>query len=247
MLAQTTPSPYSAAHPPCCPDDVPSAGSAVPRRSVVRRRSRARLAAPPGTGTAGCRDGVRRAARLFVFGGEPFDEPLVMWWNFVGPKPRGDRRGADRLGGRMAVRQSGRVRRKPAASARNADRPAQGPRPERQDDGLTGRALVRITALGPRIDGLRRLGHLRHPAHPVLARRSRVAGDRRRSLTTRRPRPPHGSCWSRRCSGSSRCALGDERPTPRRQLRRGTPVCRGRSARGILRRSHPRSTAGLRR
>ena len=22
-------------------------------------------------------------ARLFVFGGEPFDEPLVMWWNFV--------------------------------------------------------------------------------------------------------------------------------------------------------------------
>jgi redox-sensitive bicupin YhaK (pirin superfamily) len=24
------------------------------------------------------------AARLFVLGGEPFDEPLVMWWNFVG-------------------------------------------------------------------------------------------------------------------------------------------------------------------
>ncbi|MGE5827434.1 MAG: pirin family protein, partial [Micromonosporaceae bacterium] len=23
-------------------------------------------------------------ARLFLFGGEPFDEPLVMWWNFVG-------------------------------------------------------------------------------------------------------------------------------------------------------------------
>jgi quercetin 2,3-dioxygenase len=23
-------------------------------------------------------------ARLFVLGGEPFDEPLVMWWNFVG-------------------------------------------------------------------------------------------------------------------------------------------------------------------
>jgi quercetin 2,3-dioxygenase len=27
---------------------------------------------------------VPGAARLFVFGGEPFDEPLVMWWNFVG-------------------------------------------------------------------------------------------------------------------------------------------------------------------
>jgi quercetin 2,3-dioxygenase len=24
------------------------------------------------------------ATRLFVIGGEPFDEPLVMWWNFVG-------------------------------------------------------------------------------------------------------------------------------------------------------------------
>ena len=23
-------------------------------------------------------------ARLFLLGGEPFDEPLVMWWNFVG-------------------------------------------------------------------------------------------------------------------------------------------------------------------
>jgi hypothetical protein len=23
-------------------------------------------------------------ARLFLLGGEPFEEPLVMWWNFVG-------------------------------------------------------------------------------------------------------------------------------------------------------------------
>jgi redox-sensitive bicupin YhaK (pirin superfamily) len=34
------------------------------------------------------RTGVRVAsgagARLFLLGGEPFDEPLVMWWNFVG-------------------------------------------------------------------------------------------------------------------------------------------------------------------
>nr|BFE82499.1 hypothetical protein GCM10020093_051000 [Planobispora longispora] len=27
---------------------------------------------------------VAGEARLFLLGGEPFDEPLVMWWNFVG-------------------------------------------------------------------------------------------------------------------------------------------------------------------
>jgi redox-sensitive bicupin YhaK (pirin superfamily) len=27
---------------------------------------------------------AERPARLFLLGGEPFDEPLVMWWNFVG-------------------------------------------------------------------------------------------------------------------------------------------------------------------
>jgi redox-sensitive bicupin YhaK (pirin superfamily) len=27
---------------------------------------------------------AQRPARLFLLGGEPFDEPLVMWWNFVG-------------------------------------------------------------------------------------------------------------------------------------------------------------------
>jgi redox-sensitive bicupin YhaK (pirin superfamily) len=27
---------------------------------------------------------AEREARLFLIGGEPFDEPLVMWWNFVG-------------------------------------------------------------------------------------------------------------------------------------------------------------------
>ena len=26
----------------------------------------------------------RRTARLLVIGGEPFDEHIVMWWNFVG-------------------------------------------------------------------------------------------------------------------------------------------------------------------
>ena len=27
---------------------------------------------------------ARAEARLFLFGGQPFEEPLVMWWNFVG-------------------------------------------------------------------------------------------------------------------------------------------------------------------
>ncbi|GIJ44502.1 hypothetical protein Val02_13880 [Virgisporangium aliadipatigenens] len=35
-----------------------------------------------GTGLSTVR--VDGDARLFLFGGEPFDEPLVMWWNFVG-------------------------------------------------------------------------------------------------------------------------------------------------------------------
>jgi redox-sensitive bicupin YhaK (pirin superfamily) len=30
------------------------------------------------------RIGSEGGARLFLLGGEPFDEPLVMWWNFVG-------------------------------------------------------------------------------------------------------------------------------------------------------------------
>ena len=27
---------------------------------------------------------VRRPTRVLLLGGEPFDEPIVMWWNFVG-------------------------------------------------------------------------------------------------------------------------------------------------------------------
>ncbi|HEY0700105.1 MAG TPA: pirin family protein, partial [Micromonospora sp.] len=36
-----------------------------------------------GQGRTGAPVEVGAAARLFLVGGEPFDEPLVMWWNFV--------------------------------------------------------------------------------------------------------------------------------------------------------------------
>jgi redox-sensitive bicupin YhaK (pirin superfamily) len=35
-------------------------------------------------GRSDLRLGSEGGARLFLLGGEPFDEPLVMWWNFVG-------------------------------------------------------------------------------------------------------------------------------------------------------------------
>ncbi|GII25398.1 pirin family protein [Planosporangium mesophilum] len=37
-----------------------------------------------GTGRSGLDLRSDRGSRLFLLGGEPFDEPLVMWWNFVG-------------------------------------------------------------------------------------------------------------------------------------------------------------------
>jgi redox-sensitive bicupin YhaK (pirin superfamily) len=36
-----------------------------------------------GRGRSGIGVDVAGPARIFVLGGEPFDEPLVMWWNFV--------------------------------------------------------------------------------------------------------------------------------------------------------------------
>jgi redox-sensitive bicupin YhaK (pirin superfamily) len=36
------------------------------------------------TGRTGIPIAVQGPARLFLLGGEPFDEPLAMWWNFVG-------------------------------------------------------------------------------------------------------------------------------------------------------------------
>jgi redox-sensitive bicupin YhaK (pirin superfamily) len=36
-----------------------------------------------GTGREECRLDVRTAARALLLGGRPFDEPILMWWNFV--------------------------------------------------------------------------------------------------------------------------------------------------------------------
>jgi redox-sensitive bicupin YhaK (pirin superfamily) len=37
-----------------------------------------------GTGRSSLRLGAPEACRLLLLGGEPFEEHLVMWWNFVG-------------------------------------------------------------------------------------------------------------------------------------------------------------------
>src|SRR5262249_43712387 len=63
---------------------------------------------------------------LFLLGGEPVGETLLMWWNFVGRTPAGGgdlggtapgrhRRGGARLGHRAAVRAGGRVPERAAA------------------------------------------------------------------------------------------------------------------------------------
>ena len=46
-------------------------------------------------------------ARALLLGGEPFDEPILMWWNFVAAQPRGDRR---RMAGVVDARAEVRLR-----------------------------------------------------------------------------------------------------------------------------------------
>ena len=105
-----------------------------------RRSSRARCS----TWDAGATELTLRSAgeaRLFLLGGEPFDEPLVMWWNFVARSARGDRGGPRRLGGRAAVRHGRRLRGRPAAGAGDAHGPPQGPGPLRKHERAVGAAL----------------------------------------------------------------------------------------------------------
>ena len=48
-------------------------------------------------------------AELFLLGGEPLDQPVVMWWNFVGTTPAGHHRRGPRLGPRRALRPGHRI------------------------------------------------------------------------------------------------------------------------------------------
>ena len=52
--------------------------------ATVADTDSSRIAALPGPGPRRAAFGAPGPARLFLLGGEPFDEPLVMWWNFVG-------------------------------------------------------------------------------------------------------------------------------------------------------------------
>ena len=62
-----------------------------------------------GTGRRELAVRARRAGRLLLLGGEPFEEPLVMWWNFVGRSHEEVAAARDGLDGRAAFR--GRRRR----------------------------------------------------------------------------------------------------------------------------------------
>ncbi len=57
-------------------------------------------------------------ASVMLLGGEPFEEELIMWWNFVGRYPGGDRAGPRRLGEGNPFRRGERLRRSPAATRR---------------------------------------------------------------------------------------------------------------------------------
>ena len=54
-------------------------------------------------------------AGLMLLGGEPFEEELVMWWNFDRTVPGGDRAGPRGLDGGHPVRRGEGLRRRPAA------------------------------------------------------------------------------------------------------------------------------------
>ena len=70
-----------------------------------------------------------------LLGGEPFEEEIVMWWNFIGRSheeivEQREAWNGDGLGLRAAaVRGGPRLRRRPAAGPADAEHPPQGPRP----------------------------------------------------------------------------------------------------------------------
>ena len=80
--------------------------------AVRRHTGGARQARLPRRGTRRARRSTSgEPTRALLLGGEPFEEPIVMWWNFVGPHPRRDRRRVRLLGGAGRPVRHGRVRR----------------------------------------------------------------------------------------------------------------------------------------
>ena len=111
----------------CSPSTRPSStacsSTAAAPRCRDARSARAELGVvDPGPSTLEIVAGDE-PARLVLLGGPPFGEQIVMWWNFVGPHPRRDRRLPRRLGGReRAVR--ARSRATSAVTGAAASRPA---------------------------------------------------------------------------------------------------------------------------
>ncbi len=74
---------------------------------------------------------------LMLLGGEPFEEEIVMWWNFIGRSHEEivEQREAWNGDGIAfeppAVRRGPGLRRRPPAGAADAEHPPQGPRPLR--------------------------------------------------------------------------------------------------------------------
>ncbi len=62
-------------------------------------------------------------ARVMLLGGEPFEEKIVMWWNFVARIRRRDRRGPRRLAVGHGLRRGPRLRRRPPVGPRAAPDP----------------------------------------------------------------------------------------------------------------------------
>ena len=72
---------------------------------------------------------------LMLLGGEPFEEEIVMWWNFIGRShdelvaQREAWNGSGLARPPRALRHGRGLRRRPAAGAPDAERPAPPPRP----------------------------------------------------------------------------------------------------------------------
>ena len=83
------------------------------------------------------RPATRERTIVMLLGGEPFEEEIVMWWNFIGRSheeivEQREAWNGDGLGFRPAALRGGRgLRGRPAAGPADAEHPAAGPRPDR--------------------------------------------------------------------------------------------------------------------
>ena len=135
-----------------------------------------------GRGRPELRLDVREPARLVLLGGEPFDEPIVMWWKRR-PQPGGDRLPTPPGSGTT----TGSVGSPP---------PCRGSRPGVRPPGAAQRSRSRAarSRSTPSTTGCDPVARRRRDQHPSRSPRSR---QRQRTPSPRRPRPSRG------CDGPS--------------------------------------------